>query len=318
MDTPVPPSKTSREGPRDRPVPDAGSEDFLVHRELLFSIVYNMLGTVADTEDVVQETWLSWAAVQDKEIAHPRAYLVRIAVNHALTQMRRARRSRESYIGPWLPEPVLTEPDTPDTAIRTESVSLAMLVVLETLTPLQRAVFVLREAFAYDHGEIAAILGRSPAAVRQLAHRAKERVEARRPRYDLDRGTQRIVTERFLDAAIGGDLDALMDVLAPEVVMWSDGGGKRRAALRVIEGREKVARLVAAVSAQLPTFSVRLVRINGGPGAVLFIGGTLYAAAVFDPAPGGERVRGIYGLINPDKLERLAAAVPPPAERLTP
>ncbi|WP_211126426.1 RNA polymerase sigma factor SigJ [Streptomyces yatensis] len=311
METPVSPSKTSREGPRDRPVPDAGSEDFLVHRELLFSIVYNMLGTVTDTEDVVQETWLSWAAVQDREIAHPRAYLVRIAVNHALTQMRRARRSRESYIGPWLPEPVLTGPDTPDTAIRTESVSLAMLVVLETLTPLQRAVFVLREAFAYDHAEIAAILGRSSAAVRQLAHRAKERVEARRPRYDLDRGTQRIVTERFLDAALGGDLDALMDVLAPEVVMWSDGGGKRRAALRVVEGRDKVARLVAGVSAQLPTFALRPVQLNGGPGVVLFAGGTLYAAAALDPAPGGDRVRGIYGLVNPDKLAKLAETVRP-------
>ncbi|MGV9855401.1 sigma factor-like helix-turn-helix DNA-binding protein [Streptomyces sp. NPDC003442] len=180
-------------------------------------------------------------------------------------------------IGPWLPEPVLTGPDTPDTAIRTESVSLAMLVVLETLTPLQRAVFVLREAFAYDHAEIAAILGRGPAAV-----------------------------------------DALMDVLAPEVVMWSDGGGKRRAALRVIEGREKAARLVAAVSGRLPTFHARPVQINGGPGVVLFIGGTPYAAAVFDPAPDGERVRGIYGLINPDKLGRLAESVHPPAVRLAP
>lgn len=215
LETPVSPSKTSREGPRNRPGPDAGS--FLVHRELLFSIVYNMLGTVTDTEDVVQETWLSWAA----------------------------------------------------------------------------------------------ILGRSSAAVRRLAHRAKERVEARGPRYDPDRGTQRIVTERFLDAALGGDLDALMDVLAPEVVMWSDGGGKRRAALRVVEGREKVARLVAAVSARLPTFAMRPVQLNGGPGVVVFVGGTLCAVAALDPAPGGDRVRGIEGLVNPDKPAKLAEAVRP-------
>jgi RNA polymerase sigma-70 factor (ECF subfamily) len=188
---------------------------FVELRELLFSVVYNLLGTVSDTEDVLQETWLAWASSGREEVANARAYLLRIAVNQALSRLRRERRNRETYVGPWLPEPLATGADAAEGAERAEAVSLAMLVVLETLTPLERTVFVLHEVFGYEHAEIAAILGRRPAAVRQLAHRAREHVQARRPRCQPDPSAQRAATERFLAAAVGGDLPALLEVLAP-------------------------------------------------------------------------------------------------------
>jgi len=292
---------------------DEATALFAEHRKMLFAIVYNLLGTVSDTEDVLQDTWLSWASARRDEVANARAYLVRIAVNGSLARMRDVRLSRESYVGPWLPEPLLTEPDTAETAVRAESVSLALMVVLETLTPLERAVFVLREAFGYDHAGIAGILGRSPAAVRQLAHRAREHVRARRPRYEPDPAVRRAATERFLAAALGGDLNALMEVLAPDVTMRSDSGGKRWAALRVIEGRDRVARLLAAISCRVPAgLAVRYLDVNGGPAALLFVGDELYGIMVVDlsqggdseggDSEGGDRIRGIYSVLNPDKL----------------
>ncbi len=290
---------------------DATTTSFAEHRELLFSVVYNLLGTVTDTEDVLQDTWLAWAASGREEVANPRAYLLRIAVNQALSRLRRVRRSREAYVGPWLPEPLITGADAADSAERAEAVSLAMLVVLETLTPLERTVFVLHEAFGYDHPEIAAILGRSPAAVRQLAHRAREHVQARRPRYQPDPGARRAATERFLAAAIGGDLHALLDVLAPDVTLWTDAGGKRRAARRVIQGRDKVARLLLAAVTKdlLAVLAIRYAEVNGGPAALLFAGGELFGILVVDPSEQGDRVRAIYGVVNPDKLTWLAGAL---------
>ena len=205
---------------------------FTGHRELLFSVVYNMLGSVADTEDVLQETWLAWVArtqaASGEQITSPRAYLVRIAVNRTLARQASIRRRREDYTGPWLPEPLITEDqagDSAETVVRAESVSIALLVVLETLTPLERAVFVLHEVFGYAHTEIAGILDRSPSAIRQLAHRAREHVHARRPRYQTDPQVRQRVTERFLAAVMGGDLNALMQALAPDVTVWADGGG---------------------------------------------------------------------------------------------
>jgi RNA polymerase sigma-70 factor (ECF subfamily) len=290
---------------------DATTTSFAEHRELLFSVVYNLLGTVTDTEDVLQDTWLAWAASGREEVANPRAYLLRIAVNQALSRLRRVRRSREAYVGPWLPEPLITGADAADSAERAEAVSLAMLVVLETLTPLERTVFVLHEAFGYDHPEIAAILGRSPAAVRQLAHRAREHVQARRPRYQPDPGARRAATERFLAAAIGGDLHALLDVLAPDVTLWTDAGGKLRAARRVIQGRDKVARLLLAAVTKdlLADLTIRYAEVNGGPAALLFAGGELFGILVVDPSEQGDRVRAIYGVVNPDKLTWLAGAL---------
>ncbi|OKI29909.1 RNA polymerase subunit sigma-24 [Saccharothrix sp. CB00851] len=276
-----------------------GTDAFVEHRELLFSIVYGMLGTVADTEDVLQETWLSWAPRTD--VGNPRAYLVRVAVNHALR--RRERAGRETYPGQWLPEPLVS--DAADEVVRGEEFSMAVLVVLETLSPAERAVFVLHEVFGYAHPEIATILGRSPAAVRQLAHRAREHVEARRPRFTVDPRTRRRVTERFLAAALGGDLEELLRVLAPDVTLWTDGGGKGPArSLAPVHGGESVARLLVAVAKGVPsTVDVRFRRVHGDPAVLLFADDAPFAVLVLEVR--SDRVGGVYSITNPDKLTRV-------------
>ena len=287
---------------------------FVDHRELLFSIVYNMLGSVADTEDVLQETWLAWAsrntAPSSEAITSPRAYLVRITVNNALARQASISRRREDYAGPWLPEPLLTDGQVSDGAemvMRTQSVSIALLVVLETLTPLERAVFVLHEVFGYAHTEIAGILDRSPTAIRQLAHRARGHVQARRPRYPTDPQVHQRVTERFVAAVAGGDLDALMQALAPEVIMWTDGGGKARALGAPVHGRDKVARVILghAFRHPIPDLGIRYRRVNGEPSALLMSGSALHMLIFLDLIPGGDQARGIYIVTNPDKLSRL-------------
>jgi len=281
---------------------DAATEVFLGHRELLFSIVYNMLGSVADTEDVLQETWLAWSTRAGVE--NPRAYLVRIAVNAALARRTTINRRKEEYVGPWLPEPVVTPADPVE---RAEAVSLAVLVVLETLTPLERAVFVLHEVFGYALTEIAEIVDRSPAAVRQLAHQAREHVQARRPRFTADPQVRLEVTQRFIHAVVGGDLNALMEVLAPDVTLWADGGGKARAAgLRPVLGRDKIAPLIIGDGRRrpVPSLGVRYRTVNGDPSALLLSGDTPFAVIVLEVE--GEQVIGIYAITNPDKLARVA------------
>ncbi|MBT2416845.1 RNA polymerase sigma factor SigJ [Streptomyces sp. ISL-22] len=285
---------------------------FVEHRELMFGVVYNMLGSVADTEDVLQETWLSRKARNEGSpldgVANPRAYLVRIAVNHALSRRATISRRRETYVGPWLPEPLVAdgEADGADgPALRTESVSLAMLVVLESLTPLERAVFVLHEVFGYAHPEIAEILDRSPAAVRQLAHRAREHVHARRPLYEAHPRVRREATERFVRAAVGGDIAALMEILAPDVTVWTDAGGRRKpAALRPVHGRDKALRLFDSYARRGGGghLELRHRRVNGDDAVVLFQGGEPYAVLVLDLTPDGEQVCGVYVVSNPDKL----------------
>ncbi|GAA1880932.1 RNA polymerase sigma factor SigJ [Asanoa iriomotensis] len=284
---------------------------FLDERDLLFSLAYNLLGNVADSEDVLQDTWVSWASARRAEVANPRAYLVRIAVNAALARLRDARRSRERYVGPWLPEPILTGAPATDPAVRGESVSLAVMVVLETLTPLERAVFVLHEAFGYPHTEIADLLGRTPVAIRQLAHRARRHVRDRRPRRPARPQQVRAATERFLDAALGGDVDMLLEVLAPGVRLLTDGGGRRPAALRVIEGRAKVVRLISLNVDGLPPLTVRPAHVNGDPAALLFAGHDLYAVLVLELATDSDEVSGIYTILNPDKLAGVARAAGP-------
>ena len=313
-------SDTHPDAPPDAPAATAAAtatQVFLAQRELLFSIVYNMLGSVADTEDVLQETWLAWApraqALSAEPIDNPRAYLVRIAVRQALARQAAINRRRETYIGPWLPEPLVTPlgdngspggaDDAADPAVHAEAVSMALLVVLETLTPLERAVFVLGEVFGYSHPEIAEILGRRPAAIRQLAHRAREHVHARRPRYQADPGLRRQVTERFVAAVSGGDLPTLLHLLAPEVTLWADGGGKAPAAgLRPVHGRDQVARLLTHARRDL---GVRYRQVNGDPAALLFAGDAPFAVIVLDLTPDGEQVCGIYTVTNPDKLARV-------------
>jgi RNA polymerase sigma-70 factor (ECF subfamily) len=289
------------------------AETFEAHRELMFAVAYRMLGTVADAEDAVQDAWLRWSAAPRDDVADPRAYLARVITNTSLNRLRSARGRREAYIGPWLPEPLLTEvsPDSSERAELTESVSLAMLVVLESLAPEERAVFVLREVFGFGYADIGAALGRSDVSARQLAHRAREHVRARRPRFEVDRGQQREVTRRFLDAAAGGDIDRLMTVLAPEVILTSDGGGLARAARRPITGAGKVARFLATVSGrpyqgiEISDMRIKMADINGGPGVLMTFGGRAIMAATCLVA--GGRVTAIQLITNPDKLAAVSA-----------
>ena len=285
----------------------------MAHRELMFSMAYRMLGTVADTEDVVQDAWLRWSAAPRGDVADPRAYLARTVSNIALNRLRSAQARREAYVGPWLPELLLTQTND-DVTERTElveSVSVAMLVVLESLTPEERAVFVLREVFDFGYPEIAAALGRSEPAVRQIAHRARGHVQARRPRFEVDQGRQRAVTERFLAAAVGGDIGELLEVLAPDVTLTTDGGGRVRAALRPIRGAAKVARALAGVAGRpyegvvLSEMTIEQTEINGESGALIMLGGRVIAAGTFTVV--GGRIAAIQVVANPDKLEAIAA-----------
>jgi RNA polymerase sigma-70 factor (TIGR02957 family) len=283
------------------------TEAFEEHRALLFAVAYRMLGAVADAEDIVQDAWLRWSAADHAKVADPRAYLIRIVTNTAIDRLRSVRVRRESYVGPWLPEPILTSPDVAEDVELAESVSLAMLVVLETLTPLERAVFVLREVFDMSHAEIASTLDRTEVSVRQTASRARRRVAERRPRYATDRAEQRRVTEEFLAATVGGDMDRLMAVLAPGVVLISDGGGKRKAAPRPIEGAAKVARWLAGIrrtpyydGVPVPEMELRLAEINGAPGAVFYGRGKVLT--VLAPEVSDGRVAVIRLVANPDKL----------------
>src|ERR687897_1599580 len=236
----------------DERTPDA-VRVFDEHRDLLISVAYRVLGSVTDAEDTVQETWLRWCRVDPAEVAAPRAFLVRVTTRLAIDRLRRAKARRESYVGPWLPEPILTTQDPAEDAAMAESVSMAMLVVLETLSPLERAVFVLREAFGMPHAEIADVLGRSEEAVRQLARRAREHVRERRTRFDADRDEQRRVTERFLEATSTGDFGALMAVLSPGGEIVADGGGKAPAPRRPVRGAQKVDRFLLAVTTEKKT-----------------------------------------------------------------
>ena len=287
------------------------SDVFEEHRSLLFAVAYRMLGTVADSEDIVQDAWLKWSAVDRPEVVEPKAYLIRIASNLALDRLRSAQVRRESYVGPWLPEPLLTSPDVAEDAEMAESVSMAMLVVLETLTPLERAVFVLHEVFGFPFGEIAESLDRSEASVRQLGHRAREHVQARRPRFETGREQRRAATERFLAAALGGDLNQLMAALAPEVMLWTDGGGKVRAALRTISGAAKVARWLVAVSDQTHAgveprdMRFRQTDLNGLPGIVIDGPAGPITTITVDIDDLG-RVIAVHLVANPDKLRALA------------
>lgn len=284
------------------------SEVFEEYRGLLFSIAYRMLGTVADSEDVVQDTWLRWEAARKthaetgEEIAEPRAYLARIATNLSLNRLRSAATRRETYVGPWLPEPLVTSVDASVPVETADSVSLALLVVLESLSPLERAVFVLREAFGFDYTEIAETLGRTPEAVRQLGHRARSHVQARRPRFEASAAEHRRVTEEFLSACAGGDLARMMDLLAPDVTVWSDGGGRVRAALRPVHGADRAARwMLGVLSREKSATVVRPVLVNGVLGVAFLHGdGALDSVCCLEVAEG--RVTAVRIVRNPEKL----------------
>lgn len=280
---------------------------FEEHRRTLFGIAYRMLGSVADAEDIVQEAWLRWDAV-DSEVANPRAYLARTVTNLALNHLGSAAVRRETYVGPWLPEPLVTEPDAAADVEQAESVSLAMLVVMETLSPLERAVFVLREVFGFSYTEIARALDRSEASVRQVAHRARSHVQARRPRYAAP-DEVREVTERFLDAALGGDLNRMLELLAPDVTAWTDGGGKVQAALRPLHGPDHVARWLLGVLSRVEgAIQVRFADVNGQPGVVVLLDGRPDVVGAVDVTDG--RISALRLVRNPDKLHGVSLRPP--------
>lgn len=286
------------------------TEDFVRHRSLLFTVAYELLGSASDAEDVLQESWLRWAEVDHTTVRDPRAYLVRIVTRQALNRLRTLQRRRESYIGPWLPEPVLTAPDVADDVVLSDHVSLAMLRVLDTLTPIERAVFVLREVFGFDYDEIAAAIDKSEANCRQIASRARNHVRARRPQAAADVDREAVVA-RFKDACIGGDLQALMDALAPDVVLITDGGGKVGAALRPISGRDPVSRFLLGVLARAQSGGdIQFVEalVNGEPGMSVLVGGerVLTGVAQFD----GVAISELYIVRNPDKLVWMDEVVP--------
>jgi RNA polymerase sigma-70 factor (ECF subfamily) len=296
------------------------TEAFGEYRNLLFSVAYRIMGTAADAEDAVQDAWVKWSAVDRGQVADPKAYLVRIVSNVAMDRLRAARARRESYVGPWLPEPILTSADTAQDMAAADSVSMALLVVLETLSPLERAVFVLKEMFGFTYGEIAAAVERSEDAVRQAAHRARSHVAARRPRFSADRGRHRQVTERFFAAASGGDINTLMQLLAPDVTLWTDGGGKVRQAMRPVTGAERVAAWFAGVSTRpyqgvLPAqMRTELVELNGGLGLVFSTADRVIATLTLEVDDTG-RVVAIHNVANPDKLGAVTSRTVHPLDR---
>jgi RNA polymerase sigma-70 factor (TIGR02957 family) len=284
--------------------PDPATEAFLAHRNLLFTVAYEMLGSAADAEDVLQETWLRWIGVELGTVRDQRAYLVRITTRQALGRLRTLGRRKESYIGPWLPEPLLTAPDVAEDVELADSVSMAMLLVLETLTPAERAVFVLREVFDLEYDEIAEAVGKSPAAARQIAHRARAHVAARRPREVVSPAETRAALEAFQRAAETGDLQRLLDILAPDVVFLGDGGGVKQAALAPIVGARRVARMLVAGLARIAAASsLQPVQVNGYPALIIRLDGqvdTVVAVRIDDGL-----ITGLYAVRNPAKLSHM-------------
>jgi RNA polymerase sigma-70 factor (TIGR02957 family) len=279
------------------------TDPFLIHRSLLFTVAYEMLGSAADAEDVVQETWLRWSDADTSGVRDPRAYLVRIVTRQSLNRLRTLARRREDYVGEWLPEPLLTTPDVAEDVELAESVSMAMLTVLETLTPTERAVFVLREVFDVPYEEIAAALEKTEAAVRQTAHRARRHVAARRPRVTVDRYEQQRVVEQFLAALASGDMQGLMEVLAPDVVVVADGGGLVAAARHPVSGAERVVAFLSKFAVLAPSAVVDTLWINGAPGGRIVLNGEVNTVISFVLEDG--RITRMYAVRNPHKLGAL-------------
>jgi RNA polymerase sigma-70 factor (ECF subfamily) len=276
--------------------------DFDRYRPLLFSIAYRMLGSVMEAEDIVQEAFVRWQGASEGEVRSPRAYLSAVVTRLCIDQLRSARVRREEYVGPWLPEPLPEEPDIADTAALNESLSMAFLVLLESLTPTERAVFLLREVFDYDYGEISHLVGKSEANCRQIARRARGYIAAQRPRFERSPEQEERLTESFLEACMDGDMEGLLGLLAEDIILWSDGGGKVRAALNPIRGSDKVARFFMGILGKAPPgLVVRQTKVNGQPGIIgYYADGQPQSVTTFDIAD--ECIRAIHILVNPEKL----------------
>ncbi|MEU6034506.1 RNA polymerase sigma-70 factor [Actinomadura sp. NPDC047616] len=288
---------------------DQATEAFVAHRNLLFTVAYEMLGSAADAEDVLQETWLRWVKVDQGQVRDQRAYLVRITTRQSLNRLRTMSRRKEAYVGPWLPEPLLTAPDVAEDVDLAESMSMALMLVLETLSPTERAVFVLREVFDFGYEEIAAAVDKTPAAVRQIASRARRHVDARRPREAVSAGETRAVLESFQHAVHTGDLQRLLDLLAPEVVLMTDGGGVKQAARRPIVGADKVGRYIIGGTGKAEgTLTLDHTVVNGNPALVLHLDGELEGVITTRVENG--RITGLYYVRNPEKLTHVESETP--------
>jgi RNA polymerase sigma-70 factor (ECF subfamily) len=282
------------------------------YRSLLFSVAYRMLGSVADAEDMLQETFIRWQQAPDDDIRSPRAFLVTIISRLCINHLQSARVQREEYVGQWLPEPIVTGPGSdPLAVIRVdESLSMAFLVLLERLTPVERAVFLLREVFEYEYSDIAAVLGQSEANCRQILRRARQHVSAMRPRFKASSQKQSDLLERFLQAAASGDLDGLVGLLADDVVLHSDGGGKAIAVPNVVHGVDGVTRgILGGLKKLVPRDLVRrLAQINGAPGVISYLHGKPFSVLTLDVLKG--RIQAIYIVTNPEKLAHLPDLAP--------
>jgi RNA polymerase sigma-70 factor (ECF subfamily) len=291
------------------PPADPATETFVAHRNLLFTVAYEMLGSAADAEDVLQETWLRWVKNDLARVRDQRAYLVRITTRQALNRLRSMQRRKEAYVGSWLPEPLLTAPDVADDVELAENMSMALMLVLETLAPTERAVFVLREVFDVSYDEIAAALDKTPAAIRQIAYRARQHVDARRPRQLVPASLTRAALDSLRHAIETGDLQRLLHVLAPDVVLVADGGGIKQAALRPVIGADKVSRMfVGGIGKVDSILTAEPTVVNGNPSLLLRLDGQLdgvLAIRVEDA-----HITGLYYVRNPEKLTRVESATP--------
>ncbi len=283
-------------------------ETFNQYRPLMLSVAYRMLGSVMDAEDIVQEAFLRWSRTQADEVQSAKAYLSTIVTRLCIDQLRSAQAQREVYVGPWLPEPLLTEqfPDVADTIEKADSLSLAFLVVLESLSPVERAVFLLREIFDYDYPEVAQIVGKSEANCRQMVHRARQHLVAHRPRFDVSPTQREKLTRQFFAACTQGDLPGLIGLLTEDIVLTADGGGKASAATRPVYGPNNVARFVIGLAKKAPAATVyRFAQINGQPGLLYYVNQKIDGVMVLDIV--GEQIRGIQNVRNPDKLRAMPA-----------
>lgn len=287
-------------------VPQNTAEIFNQYRTLLFSIAYRMMGSATEAEDIVQEAFLRWLQLDDKAIQSPKAYLSKVVVNLCLDQLRLVKAQRETYVGPWLPEPVLTgaRPELADSAVLAESLSFAFLIMLESLGPLERAVFLLREVFEYDYAEIASIVGKSEANCRQILHRAQQHLGQRRPRFEVSAEQHQRITSQFVQASTSGDLQGLLNLLADDITFMADSGGKARAGLKPVHGRDNVARGTLGGMRFIPAGAeVRLEQVNGQLAIVGYAEGRSFGVIFLEIE--GEHIKNIYTVLNPDKLRWL-------------
>jgi RNA polymerase sigma-70 factor (ECF subfamily) len=290
---------------------DDHAERFMLLRPLLFTIAYEILGSTTESDDVLQDSYLRWAQIDLSTVHDTKSYLARLVTRQALNALRAGARRREDYVGPWLPEPLLLEEqDASADVVLAESVSMAMLVLLETLGPDERAVFVLREVFGFDYGEIAEAVDKPAATVRQIAHRAREHVHARRRRFaPVDPEQNARITAEFMAAAASGDVQTVMSMLAPDVAWTADSGGKASAARRPVIGADKVARAVVGLvgrGMQLPDVRVETVICNAAPALLIYQADRLEGVFTVEIVDG--KISNFYAMRNPDKLAAVATA----------